>query len=441
MKRYGYVLILLYLLLTGCQSEDNQFEIGVDLVKVKTEINMVDSFSVKLSTVKFDSIPTSGQSTGLFGYFDDQTTGSLQVNSYMNFDLSSSLSSITEDDIFDSICMRLKYADYNIGDSTQMQKLSIYQLADELTLRTTDDAETYLYNTSSFPHKETSIGQLNFYPHVNNGPLLVRLDDDFGKQLIQLSLDEADEVANTTNFQEFLKGFVIVPDEESGRAVIGYQSDSVLIRLYTHRVGLETDDLTYDFNVATDTHYNQIIPDRSGTPFASLSELTQREELPSTESNNLSVIQGSTGIMVRADFPTLNQLFALEDRILLKAELVLKPAIEAYSTDLPSTLNFYETDKANQLGDQLTYEVNSTTYSVAANLNLDELYHEQTNYTVDITSYLSDQLSGNYYNTDNGLLITVPITDFFSQADHLVLSGEKASDYKPKLNLYFLTYE
>ena len=440
MKKYKSVFIFLSFLLAACQSENNQFEIGTDLVKSRTEISMVDSFSVKLSTVKLDSIPTSAKSVALVGLMDDQSTGKTEANTYMNFDLPSGLSSITEEYIFDSVCIRLAFADYLIGDSTQLQNLEVYRLTERMNLRESDDEETYLFNTSSFPYEETPCGEISYYPITNTDSLVIRLDDAIGKEIMQLSLDDADEVANTDNFNSYLKGFIIKPTSNSGEAIVGFVADSVNLVLYTHQAELKTVYTELKATVSSDdTHFNQIITDRSGTYFEDLS--TQQEELPSSATNNLSYIQGSAGVMTRIDFPTLNELFTLEDRILLRVELILRPADESFDFELPETLNFYETDKINQLGDQLTYESSSTTYSVAASLAYDELYHENSYYSVDLTSFFSEELSGNYYDTSHGLLITVPLTDFLTKADHLILKGENKSGYKPSLNLYFLTYE
>ena len=127
--------------------------------------------------------------------------------------------------------------------------------------------------------------------------------------------------------------------------------------------------------------------------------------------------------------------------MLLKAELILIPAVESFQHDVPATIDFYETDKINQLGDQLTVETDDSEASVQGTLVEDKLYPENSYYSVDITSFISSELSGNYYDTNNGLLVTVPMTDFLSKADHLILNGESAQEYQSKLNLYFLTYE
>lgn len=438
MKNYIYCLIILNLFLIACQTDNEAFEIGEDLVESKTEISMVDSFSIALSTVKFDSIPTSDVATSLVGYFENEVSGTLEAQSYFNFDLPSGLTSVDDDAVFDSLTLQLYYSDYLLGDSTQMQHIQVHRLQEQLLLQDNDYSEEYLFNNSRFSYDEQPIGELYFLPQKSKRYEEFRLDDELGEQLLQIGKDESDEVLTNDNFLEYLKGFVLKADETSPYTIVGFSSDSIRLNLYTHITKqFEPTESVMEFEISTDnTHYNAIFTDRSGTYFENL--LRERDELPSTTTGDKSYLQGSAGVMVRLDFPTLNELYKLEDRILLKAELILRPSPENSGDDLPTVLNFYETDKVNQLNSLVLDDDDNT---LTANLYLDKLYNENSYYAADITSFLSEQLAGNFYDTNNGLLITVPYTDFLAQTDFLSLEGEKSSRYKPTLNLYFLTYE
>lgn len=438
MKRYVIYSMLLYLVLSACQSENNQFEIGEDLVESKTEISMVDSFSIQLSTIRIDSIPTSGQSNALVGYFKNDVTGQIEVQSYFNFELNTALTSISDSAIYDSLTLQLFYSGYLLGDSTLMQNIQVYRLTEPLQKIEDDYSEEYLFNTSQFETEEQPLGTLSFYPQLHKEYEEIRLDDDLGETLLQLGKEEGDEVANDGNFNAFFKGLMLKSDASMSKTIVGFYADSIRLKLYTHIIEqFEPDETVTEFSTSDeDSHFNSIIADRSGTFFDWF--VSEREELLSTTTGNKSFIQGGAGILVRLDFPTLNDLYKLEDRILLKAELILRPSLETFSADLPEELNFYETDKVNQMNDLLLDDDDNT---LTATLVLDNLYHENTYYIADITTFMSEQLAGNYYNTENGLLVTVPYTDFLSQTDHLILEGEKSDRYQPTLNLYFLTYE
>ena len=439
MKNYLILILFLASLLVSCQSDDSRFVIGEDLVSSKTEISMVDSFSVQLSTIKIDSIVTSGTSTLLTGHFKNETSGSVEFNSYFNFDLSSNLSDITDEAVFDSLTIQLYYDGYLIGDSLQLQTLQVYRLTEQLKLRINDDYETYLFNTSHFEQEETHCGQRGFYPVASQDTIQVRLDDSFGQELLRMIKEETDEVANNDNFIEWLKGFVLKRTAAGNPATLGFLSDSMKMVLYTHTVDFELQKLATEFPLSTgDTHFNQVLVDRAGTGFDNMPG--QREKLPSQTAGDISLIQASAGVLVRLDFPTLNEIFTL-DRVLLKAELVLRPAITTFNNEMPAVLHFFKTERINQQGEQLTYTYDNTTYNTEAKLVEDVLYNENSYYVADITSFISSELAGYYYDINNGLLVSVPSADFLSKADHLILEGEKSARYQPKLNLYFLTYE
>ncbi|WP_159517296.1 DUF4270 family protein [Sunxiuqinia indica] len=441
MKRATAVLFILTTLLTACEQDTESFNLGLDLVESKSEISVVDSFSVKLSTIKLDSIPTSGTDILLVGQLESETTGQFEVNGYFNFDRQSSLLALDEEAIFDSITIQLNYADYTKGDTAQMQSIAVFRLTQQIEFQENDYSEQYLFNTTSFPCETVPCGQHDFIYQSENDYIEFRLDDEFGKELVALAReDDAEEFINNDNFKEYLKGFVLKPGENAPQSVIGFSSDSVLINMYFHTVGLETTETTIQFTLADEnSQFNGVKADREGTAFADLS--SQREEMNSKATGDVSYIQGGAGIIVRVDFPSLNDIFALKDRVLLKAELILRPAPESYSGDMPEALDFYETDRVNQIGDQLTYTSNNAEYSLQAYLNEDELYNENSYYTVDISRFISSALAGAYYDTNNGLLVTVPYSDLLSKADQLILEGESSSRNNPTLNLYFLTFE
>ncbi|MGQ7869920.1 DUF4270 family protein [Sunxiuqinia sp. sy24] len=439
MKKYIPFFMILNVFLLSCESENGEFEIGVDLVESKTEVSMVDSFTVQLSTVKYDSIPTSGNTTALVGYFNNEISGQIEASSYFNFDLNTGINNLDNDAIFDSLTIQVYYTDYMLGDSSLQQNLQVHRLTEELQMQEDDYSEEYLFNTNQFAYESEPLGELNYYPQKQHGYEEIRLTDELGLELIQLGRDEASEVLNNTNFSAYLKGFVLKADENSPKTIIGFATDSIRMVLYTHLDQQfeqeKSSELVFTMS-SENTHFNSIQADRSNTLFSTL--LNEREELPSTASDNKSFIQGSAGVVIRLDFPSLNELYKLEDRILLKTELYLYPAMETFNADLPEVLHFYETDKINQIKDLVTDNENAT---VQAILVLDELYPENSYYAADITTFLSEQLNGNFYDTNNGLLLTVPNADFQSQTDHLILEGENSSRKKPTLNFYFLTYE
>jgi len=441
MNKINFPLILvLGISLFSCDSK--KFDIGEDLIDAQSGITIIDTFRVKLSTVKLDSLPTSGTNQLLCGKYSTNLTGSTELIPYFNFDLGSQITSITEDDILDSITLELGYSGYYVGDTTQVQTFSLYRLTEYLDfVDDNNNSGDYIYNISSFPHEEIPLGRVSFYPRVSEDSIEFRIDNTLASELINLVLTDANET-DADKFNEYLKGFVLKSGSDS-RSILGFTGDTsgVKLNIYTRVIGPgESQKKKYILPLAAEgTRYNQAVSDRSNTAFAGLK--IQDEEVPARNSGDRSFIAGSAGIVCRIDFPSLNDIFIYDDRVMIKAQLVLIPALENDMDFLPDALVFYASNKHNVVGSNLVTSSGSQPVPVQATLNRDKLYPENNYYIADITTYLTNEFAGNYYDTKNGLLITVPFSDLRTRADLMILNGENLERYKPQLKLYFLKYE
>jgi hypothetical protein len=81
--------------------------------------------------------------------------------------------------------------------------------------------------------------------------------------------------------------------------------------------------------------------------------------------------------------------------------------------------------------------VDSRSEAIVSTLYIDDLYNEDTRYTFDITSYINKEASDLFYNSDNGLLVSLNTTDLISTFTRMAIE-----DKNPvvKLRLYYLTY-
>jgi len=432
-------------LLASCSTDVGNFQIGEDLVDKQSTILMTDSFSVKFSTVVLDSIVTSNPTVGLVGKYENNQVGTTELKHYFNFDRASDISSIldntgTQTEILDSMTIKLKYSGFSIGDTTQNFTIELHRLKEELELMDVGSTTDYLFNNSSFPYDETPLATYSFVPYPNiDDSVEFRLDDTFAETLFEQFVNSADSVSSNDYFNSYLRGFVLVAPE--AKAVLGFDTDGgIQMTMYTHIVRAEVTENEYDFELTTsNTNFNQSTVDRSGTPFENLVERTTA--LPSTEANGLAYTQGSTGVACRLDFPTINEVFTLEDHILIKAELILVPAAENNYRDLPRSLIFYTSNRTNRLGDNLTITTSSGSQtSVTATLVSNYLTGTYY-YVADLSNYFLTELSDYYYDTNVGLLVTFPSTDWYNKSQMLLFSDKKVSQLAPKLNLYFLKNE
>ncbi|PTN09350.1 DUF4270 family protein [Mangrovibacterium marinum] len=433
--------------MASCKNDAGSFTIGDDLVHSETTVVMSDSFRIALSTVVLDSVATSNPSTALVGKHSDPLLGTTEMNYYVNFDLSSNISQIVTGgsttgvkklDVLDSLTIKLPYSGFSVGDTTQLVTFNIYRLTDELEIPKALSAQ---YNTYSYPHEENPIGSLTFLPEPSKDSIEIRLDDALAEEIMQMVYDGATEIKSSDDFRTYLKGFVIAPDP-SADVILGFDasSDGIQMKLYTYQVNATITEKETNFSVSSEnTDFNAAQADREGTNFAMLNN--QREAISSTQTGNVTSIQGSTGLYTKVNFPSLNSIYDYGESVLIRAELILVPSLDNDYRDLPSTLNFYETGRRNNLGSALaTSTTTGATMAVSATLVSNYVTGEYY-YYANISDYLKAELEGNYFDTTNGLLIGLPSTEQTYEASNLFIADGRANGLETKLNLYFLRYD
>ena len=97
--------------------------------------------------------------------------------------------------------------------------------------------------------------------------------------------------------------------------------------------------------------YTYLNNDRTGTPFESLKKYD--DKVYSSASGSVSCIQTGSGLALRIDFPTLNNLHAVAEYMnIIDARLIIKPKENSFNEDdyqLPSILYAGLTDESNKL--------------------------------------------------------------------------------------------
>lgn len=439
MRNKLYVLIIPVLfMLNSCtnQSDLESFSIGGNFITSQSSVTVVDTFSVKMSTVIFDSIPTSGSKNLLTGQYNDEYLGLSGATGYFQIDLPTS-TTVENATIFDSVTLVLNLAVVSYGDTLKPFTFSIHRVTENIKL--TD--ESYMYNNSKIEYDKIPIGEYSFFPKPNvTDSISIRLDDSLGRELFLMMKNNSDEISTPDKFVKFFKGIALVSGPENG-CVIGFTAADSLVYMviHAHTIAAEKIELTYKFPLATSgIWYNHFYFDRTGTPVENLK--TQKEEINSAEANNMSYIQAGAGITTRLDFPGLGKIMEIERRhYFYKAELIFKPLpLSNTQVPFPTELNFYTCDKYNRL---ISLFADSDGNALSADFNYDEFYNEDNYFSIDITSYIKDELSDSYFNEENGLLITLPDEISTGTLNRLVLDARENSIYRPVLKIYFLFYE
>lgn len=436
----NWLLALMLFFFAACNIDSGNFELGDDLVDSQSKVFLNDTFSVKLSTVQIDSMRASSLDTIMVGKYEHPQLGSLDLEHYFQVQYQA----VGEEDIFDSLAVRMNYSGYYMGDTADMVEFSVYQLSEELDIY--DEANIsndYNYNvTHSYSYDEANlVGKYSFRPSPSRDSIEFNLDADFSKTMFDWIQNDENDENTAVAFAQFQKGFVI---KQTGGAPIalGFNNSKdthIQLHLYTHLTGvMEETNKEYELKktISPNMNYTAVSYDRTGTPFANLVE--QKEELNAADADGLAVIQGSSGLMIKVDFPSINQIGGMDNTALVRTDLILVPDYAANDADrLPEELYLYYTNKNNDFLSSSAFKTSDGEY-ISATLQADRL-NDEYYYMVDITNYMAAQMSDNNYDEDNGLVVAFQSTHLMSSASTLFLSNTgKSGRMKTKLNLYFL---
>ncbi len=435
MARFTAVFMFLLLLhACGFEGDSDDFSIGDDFLTSRTTVSVIDTFSVRMSTVKLDSLPTSGSGLIWAGSYHDSDLGRVTASSY--FQIGLPLSAVVEKtDRYDSLVFSMHYSTDWMGDTTRLQELRVYELDEELKT----DENGYLYNTSSFRIKDRPLGSVVYKPRpMRKGTLRVRLSDELGALLLEKLKNQEETMTLSKKFSEFFRGVALVPGPESS-AVTGFTADTTArITLYMKRAGIESQQVTLDFPFASkETQFNRIEADRSGTLAEKIG--TNREKLPSEMSGNRTFMQSGAGLVTRVEFPTMQRLVETDrPYIILKAELILVPLPGSYNqVALPEQIVLFHSDKANRVVSEIVGSDNTT---LAAERQVDNVFHQDSWYRFDITDFLTTEIADAVFQTEHGLLIGESGSVMGKSLNRVVFSDQNKPGLKPLIKLYLLFY-
>ena len=430
------------IILTSCDSDVDagEFVVGSDNLLVTNKVILIDTATVEVSTINFDSLVTSGQSRILLGNYDDPIFGKVSSDSY--FQLSSSgynlqtTSSDTEgaNYVFDSIRMVLLPDKYYYGDTTKVQSISIHRLLQKVKQNTEDDEN--FYNNSSLNYDATSLGTASFTPKpIRQDSVFVKIDNTFGDAFFQKLKKR--EITTTDEFIEYFKGLVIRSTSTNTSSVLGFRTTSLLQLYYSKKVTDSKTSILKEFTIDDiSKQFNRISLDRTGTIIKDLPGTTGR--LSSNLTENKSFIQSGTGLACRIDFPNIKELkYITEKGAIVDAQLIIRPVNNTYSKSYPlaDSLNVYVADKLNRIGGTLN---SATGYSVYAILNRDnDEFDENIGYSIPLASFIQNEMV-KQSDSKSALILTIP--NISKAVNRLVLGNQKNTGNKVQLKIYYISY-
>lgn len=313
----------------------------------------VDTFTVELSTIPLDSVITSNLNSSiyLFGEMNDPVFGATRSTIYTQFKLPSITVTFPASATVDSIVLSLAYSDWygNINKLAGTQGIGVYRLTDTIA-----DATTY-FSTVSHEYEPAPLGQSQFRPNLLSnvflatdtvGPSLrVRLDDDFGQEILNAGFDNSGTLASNESFTQVFKGLALVPENPSlgvgDGAIISFNINSALTRVELYYHTTEDDSLRFNrFNMPIDATSATHMAFDHDYPSAVNSVL-----FDSDAGRQSGLIQSMAGLRVLLKFPTLRDL-KNEGMVVINRAEVLMPLgdsdISRYAP--PALLNANEAD-------------------------------------------------------------------------------------------------
>ena len=351
----------------ACDNDGDSFPIGDVFSDNQAVMGYVDTFSLKLSTIKIDSFATSGYSSSMFlGYYKDEKVGNVLTEMYAPIIFSSTLT-IPENSIYDSLVICFKPSGVWVGDTVTPKFLNISRVLQKIEPHY-DAEKQKMFNHQRLQRDTTPLARVTISP--NPGRKLVstaRMSDELGNEWFKMLLESNDVMSNTEYFLDYFKGLAIVPDVTDFTWGLGFTTNGMIprsnqiedatqfeIRLYYRRPSDGEDDSYLTFVLANDIvnqyKYTYLNNDRTGTPFEKLKKYD--DKVYSSESGSVSYVQTGSGLALRIDMPTLNNLHSVAEYMnVIDARLIIKPKENSFDDDvykLPSTLYVGLTDESNK---------------------------------------------------------------------------------------------
>lgn len=406
-----------------------------DFTQSNIKVIQIDTFSVKMSTFRYDSIASSTDSRLLVGRYNDPYFGTVKSTAYANFVPSQYY--VDSDAVFDSIVLNLEYDGFYYNDTLSTKTINIHQLTKTLRYKSTQDG---FYNTSSIAASDEIIGTKSFVPYISKDSVTVRLNDSFGYNLFYKiqhnDINDADEL------NDYFKGLKISPGDTEDASLIGFNVSKCYLRFYYSFDEDTTDDESqyYDFtyySTTTPKFFNHIESDRAGTLLSALGGT--EDELPSTATNNLSFVQSGTGITTKVMFPSLRNIYTVNDDNgeVYKANLKIKLNKAYYDKKryVSDSVYVYIVDQNNAIVSQLTDDAGN---SAVAYIDKTDIENNEVYLVAPVTTFIKRSLLYSQYLKYG--LVFFP-KGYNSRAERMVLNGENNSNYKSRLQLTYTIYD
>jgi hypothetical protein len=436
---WGRLLAMLSLVALAASCTNTASDIGVGLpdANVDTGAFLIDTLTVRASTVLRDSVPSSNSAYLFVGQYTDPLLGKLTARSAFRLGLTGSYAPDPAA-VFDSITLILKPDGYRYGDTTKTQALvEVHRLRSPISstqysftsprLTRMDYDSVNLLNGSANGGSVVPVGRAR--PGLRT--LRLPLNRALGQSL--LTAGQTGRLRTQDDLDALLPGLVITPAASDDAAIIrlGATAADAGINLYYHMPTDPTTVITSSFTLANgNRHFFQMRANRSTAAITNLPR-TSLQSVSSALTGERTVIEGAIGLQTRLQFPYLADLRQFGNNLTItNAQItasVPTPTLTPF-VPAPPSLGIYYTDANNHpTGLYLTTAV---TYNTGIS-NTTGI--EQGTYSWLVTSYVQSVLRNEIPN--NGFLLASTTPDVPTR---VILGGPRNVQNKLALRVYFI---
>lgn len=415
--------MLVVLICFSCGADSSR--IGLDFFGGGSlDASYIDSATVRISTVKFDSLITSNADRILLGSNKDARLGRITALSYLQVNVADV--DVLDDPkiVFDYLALVLPYDGYAYYDTTAAMTLNAHVVLEDIEPGEDDN----IYNTSRFHTDAQPLGSVTFVPRPHQQDSVeIRLSSSFGQNFYQRAAAGDEVFQSNDEFLEYLKGFAVIPDTTGSSGIIGFKDASLRLYYYDRNV-VPAEQKSISFKVNTANTSTRIIASRENPYLKSFR--SYKDKVSSAYTDDESYIQSGAGLALRVDMPYLRDLKQLTNFYVTRAVLDVYTVRRSYNglTALPETLRMYMADRRNSIYSSSSYEVS---------LLEDADLQRDTRYSVDVTGFVMSQMELQEFN-ENGLLFLLTDKDFRLGADRIYFHS-KTHEYQTRLRIYYAT--
>lgn len=439
LANWGRLLAMLSLVALAASCTNTVSDIGVGLPNANTDTGayLIDTLTVRASTVLRDSVPSSNSAYLFVGQYTDPLLGKLTARSAFRLGLPSGYAP-DPTAIFDSVTLVLKPDEYRYGDTTKTQALvEVHRLRSPVSntqysftsprLTKMDYDSVNLLNASANGGSLAPVGRAR--PNIRT--LRLPLSRTLGQTL--LTMGQTGRLSTQDDLDAFLPGLVITPATNDEAAIVRLSATATDagVNLYYHLPTDPTTVITSSFTLAGGgRHYFQVRANRNAAAINNLPR-TSLQSVSSALTGERTVIEGALGLQTRLEFPHLTDLRQFGNNLTITNAQITASVPTSTLTPfvpVPPSLGIYYTDANNHPTG--LYQTAAVAYNTGISTTTGI---EQGTYNWLVTSYVQAVLKNTIPN--NGLLLASATPDVPSR---VILGGPRNVQNKLTLRVYFI---